>query len=237
MSDDTLRALERRFRETESVEDEVAWLASRLRAGEIDSDRLDLAAYCGDEAARRFSSRRPVEPSCVWTWGEGLVLAEVTPVGVRQEHPARWIRESTRSWASQGFAREICVRACLAAAESVAHAATHPSALACVRAAANWIEMRSLDSLTRSSVAEDEADEAQRELMDLAGGDRDSVDPAAAALEACQNAALASALEGMDLKAAARTMAAAAQVLPFEEVRARVAAALVQWALGTSRSS
>lgn len=51
VSDANLRALERRFRETGSVEDEAAWLRARIQAGELKRTRLELAAYCGHEAA------------------------------------------------------------------------------------------------------------------------------------------------------------------------------------------
>ncbi|MGE0706922.1 MAG: hypothetical protein AB7N76_02975 [Planctomycetota bacterium] len=78
MSDEKLRELERRFRETGSAEDEVAWLRERARSGEkldwesysrlheldvdaaadylrwrvatgdLTQERLELAAYCGE---------------------------------------------------------------------------------------------------------------------------------------------------------------------------------------------
>ena len=51
VSDADLRELERRFRETGSVENEAAWLLERVRAGELTQDRFDLAGYCGSEAA------------------------------------------------------------------------------------------------------------------------------------------------------------------------------------------
>lgn len=52
MTDDRLRALERRFRETGSVEDEAAWLRGRVRAGELEQELLLLAAWCGSKGAR-----------------------------------------------------------------------------------------------------------------------------------------------------------------------------------------
>lgn len=51
MSDERLRELERRFRASGSVEDEAAWLRARVQAGELSSEKLELAAYCGWEAA------------------------------------------------------------------------------------------------------------------------------------------------------------------------------------------
>ena len=49
--DTRLRELERRFQATGSVEDEAAWITERLRVGELARDRVELAAYCGHEAA------------------------------------------------------------------------------------------------------------------------------------------------------------------------------------------
>lgn len=53
MGDQRLRELDRRRRETGRAEDAAAWLAERLRAGELARDRLELAAACGDAGARR----------------------------------------------------------------------------------------------------------------------------------------------------------------------------------------
>ena len=51
MSDDKLRELERRWKETGSVEDEAAYLLERVRAGELTRERLELVAYCGHRGA------------------------------------------------------------------------------------------------------------------------------------------------------------------------------------------
>lgn len=56
MTDDRLRTLERRFRETGSVEDETAWLKERVRAGELNEEQLEVAAHCGVPAAARVLS-------------------------------------------------------------------------------------------------------------------------------------------------------------------------------------
>ena len=53
MSDSKLRELERRWREKGSVEDEITYLRERLRVGELTRERLELAAYCGHEGAKR----------------------------------------------------------------------------------------------------------------------------------------------------------------------------------------
>ncbi|MCO5165662.1 MAG: hypothetical protein M9894_04745 [Planctomycetes bacterium] len=53
MSDAALRDLERRWRASRALADEVAWLAERLRAGVVERDQVHLAAYLGDEASVR----------------------------------------------------------------------------------------------------------------------------------------------------------------------------------------
>lgn len=53
MSDQKLRELERRWKESESVEDEAVYLRERVRVGGLTQDRLELAASCGHPAARR----------------------------------------------------------------------------------------------------------------------------------------------------------------------------------------
>lgn len=52
MSDQRLRELERRWRETGDVKDEASFLVERRRAGELTQERLELAACCGHEGAR-----------------------------------------------------------------------------------------------------------------------------------------------------------------------------------------
>ena len=51
MADDDLRERERHWMRFESVRDEASYLAQRLRSGTITRSRLDIAAYCGSEAA------------------------------------------------------------------------------------------------------------------------------------------------------------------------------------------
>lgn len=52
-SDLQLRALERRALETGDADDQAAWLLQRTRVGALDRLRLELAAQCGHEGARR----------------------------------------------------------------------------------------------------------------------------------------------------------------------------------------
>lgn len=51
MSDERLRTLERRWRETGSPHDEAAWLSERVRVGALDVERLRLAAALGHDAS------------------------------------------------------------------------------------------------------------------------------------------------------------------------------------------
>lgn len=53
--------MERRTLTSGLLEDQVAWLAERLRSGEITRDHVGFAAYLGSEAARRVWD--PGEPS------------------------------------------------------------------------------------------------------------------------------------------------------------------------------
>lgn len=51
--DPRLRELERQAR-TGNLEARVAWLQARLRSGDLDVKRLEVAAACGDPGARRL---------------------------------------------------------------------------------------------------------------------------------------------------------------------------------------
>ena len=84
MSDADLRELERRFRETGSVEDEAAWLRARVQAGELEQGKLELAAYCGHEGARSLFAAReddlpPTKARELRRWIRGLSRAGRTP--------------------------------------------------------------------------------------------------------------------------------------------------------------
>jgi hypothetical protein len=57
VSDTKLRELERRWKETGSPDDEAAYLLERVRVGALSRERLELAAYCGHEGARRAVGR------------------------------------------------------------------------------------------------------------------------------------------------------------------------------------
>lgn len=61
MSDERLRDLERRFRETKAREDEVAWLNERRCAGLVDERVLQAVAAMGHAAAVEITGIKPIE--------------------------------------------------------------------------------------------------------------------------------------------------------------------------------
>ncbi|MBX3467746.1 MAG: hypothetical protein KF878_12750 [Planctomycetes bacterium] len=74
MSDAKLRELERRWRETGAVEDEAAYLLERVRVGDLTRERLELAAYCGHEGARRaVGDVQPGEAETLGAWASALI--------------------------------------------------------------------------------------------------------------------------------------------------------------------
>jgi hypothetical protein len=100
MSDAKLRDLERRWKETGSVEDEAAYLLERVRVGDLTRERLELAAYCGHEGAMSaIGSQLDSGAPTVWMvglarWGSGPILiaaaaavrlVTVTPMGDEQQ--------------------------------------------------------------------------------------------------------------------------------------------------------
>jgi hypothetical protein len=63
MTDERLRELERRWKETGAVDDEARYLAERVRIGDLTNERLELAACCGHRAALLASPQSLEEPS------------------------------------------------------------------------------------------------------------------------------------------------------------------------------
>jgi hypothetical protein len=72
VGDERLRELERKWKSTRSVEDHAAYLQARVRAGDLEADRLELAAYCGHAAARAAVGARVVVPDEFEPWVLGL---------------------------------------------------------------------------------------------------------------------------------------------------------------------
>lgn len=78
MTDDRIRNLERRWRETGALEDEVSYILERLRSGGLTKNQLGLAAYCGHPAARLALDFEPAsdEPQDVEGWVSGIQAFE-----------------------------------------------------------------------------------------------------------------------------------------------------------------
>lgn len=114
MSDAELRELERRWSSGGDLEDEAAWLRARVRAGELDLDRLERAAAAGHEGAARALEREPGKGDLTaWLRGvEGLggrralvlvalaVYAWAEPGIGEPERPliATWAFQAARDW-------------------------------------------------------------------------------------------------------------------------------------------
>ncbi len=117
MSDTALRELERRWKESGSLADEAAFLAARMRRGELDRERLEVAAWAGRPAACALTRLAPApdDPLPLVTglaaWSPALVVrgvnlavaaallgAELDPDAARAlDLSARWIESQT--WA------------------------------------------------------------------------------------------------------------------------------------------
>jgi hypothetical protein len=62
VTDERLRELEQRWKASGSPEDEAAYLLERVRTGDLEKEKLELAAYCGHEGARlALGDEAPVE--------------------------------------------------------------------------------------------------------------------------------------------------------------------------------
>lgn len=73
MSDDRLRELERRWKETGGDEQYAAYLLERVRAGELPRRNIELAAVCGSSAARTALGREAPEiPEALDEWAMAL---------------------------------------------------------------------------------------------------------------------------------------------------------------------
>ncbi len=71
MTDRALRELERRARGG-TREDEAAWLAARVRAGDLPRERVELAAWCGHEGARAVAGVGAADDLDLEGWLRGL---------------------------------------------------------------------------------------------------------------------------------------------------------------------
>lgn len=102
MTDETLRALERQFRTTQSLSDHAAWLSERVRVGEVAPEGLALAAFCGHDGARAAAIDPALRP-------EGASFADW--VGALHAH---CLAADGRGWAQLA-----CLRAALHVLEAI----------------------------------------------------------------------------------------------------------------------
>ena len=91
MSDDRLRAAERRYRETQSLEDEAAWLTLRLRSGALPLAVLELAAYADHPAACAVLAQEAPYPRATALNRDLIALADGRQGGL-QAQLAAWPR-------------------------------------------------------------------------------------------------------------------------------------------------
>jgi hypothetical protein len=92
VTDRRVRELERRFRETHSVEDEAAWLRELIRIGELSDDGVELLVYVNQPAALLVRDLAPdcrrvgIEDTAEWLkglnlWGKEASLRAAIAIG------------------------------------------------------------------------------------------------------------------------------------------------------------
>lgn len=110
MSDERLRELERRWKETCATQDEAAYLVERTRSGELDQNRLELAAYLGHAASLvALGDEAP----------EVLTADDLPPYRLRldQGRSNMGYLEEVGAW----WGQEFCIRFAIAAATHAAN--------------------------------------------------------------------------------------------------------------------
>lgn len=141
MSDDRLRELERRWQESESPEDEAAWLAERVRRGTLESRAIELAARLGHFAAAQL-----------------IEAQDQRDRGVQRD----W-RSSLERWGAElgAFGEETALRAGLAASLHAVRVADFP----------DWQRATVMSSLDLLSCYVDRPDEGHLPRLEYAAGD------------------------------------------------------------------
>lgn len=212
MSDDDLRARERRWLETREVADEVLFLEACLRTGRVTRDRLELAAYCGHQpAAVVVQAATPVAPAERTEWAKTLF--------------ARW-------------GKEVTVRAAVAASREAlrSHGPDAPIELPlrAIAAAEDWLGCPCERHSTLADLAARAATGSPAfEAMERAGGRLVDATYAAAL---CADAAsplgtLRPELEEWASEATWRAIVLALSAGPEDRVKAASELSLIEWAL------
>lgn len=102
MTDERLRAAERRWREAGTVDDEAAYLRERARAGELAPERLRWAAACGHDAALRVAGAVELDLPAL--------QAELT--GALEAEARFWVGVVRAGWAELGDDRFLAYLWC-----------------------------------------------------------------------------------------------------------------------------
>lgn len=121
MSDARLREAERRWREGGRLDDRLRWWCERARAGDLpagaealvvavstgdlDTERIELAAYLGDERARALAGEEVVE-RVAYGGSDGALRVAVGEVGVHLDDVLDWIGE-LRLWGAATVQRAL----------------------------------------------------------------------------------------------------------------------------------
>lgn len=93
MTDSHLRELERRYRNSGSVDDGAAWLRARVQAGELPEPRLHFAAKCGHPTALAASPGSSAwEPPQLEAFDDPDLQAQMTATGY-------WEGQTAEDWA------------------------------------------------------------------------------------------------------------------------------------------
>lgn len=103
MSDEALRTLERRWRESGAIEDEAALLLERARRGDLTPERLELAAYCHHPAAVfARGGASPSEGEELESWLRGLTERGRPAFRLAAVLVARAVLKNARASSSSG---------------------------------------------------------------------------------------------------------------------------------------
>lgn len=123
MSDDELRALERRYKESGSRDDWVRWLRARVRAGALSldappllegiehgtltRDHIQLAGYCGDPLALELDEHEIIARATQLGDLAAVRVVLSSPEAVAQDDLLVWQRGLTR-WGPQAVVLALC---------------------------------------------------------------------------------------------------------------------------------
>lgn len=185
MTDSQLRELERRWRETGAVEDEARYLLERVRAGDLEQEKLELAAYCGHEGARA---------------GLGGSREQPTDVAAFLSAISKWNRSA---WIAAAKAACAAVHETLAAQVSEESPEDHARKVAVLarvlEATGCWESRPSAEASAALAEAAEDALQVGRTMMAQLPHDNDGLVPRDQRLEARRVTSIARALAQLPL--------------------------------------